>query len=116
MFAKASKTSSLLLMDCARAPPHRLPWGNVSRSKRVTMPKLLPPPLRARHRSGRAVALALTMEPDARTIYRCQLSSIFDQVSYIRNSLRSSRRCRTPILPGVQSMKYHLRTKQVNIG
>ena len=69
MFAKASKIASLLFMDCAREPPHRPPCGNVWRSKRVMMPKLLLPPLSARQRSVRAVALALTMVPDARTSY-----------------------------------------------
>ena len=69
MFAKASKIASLLLMDCVREPPHRPPCGNVWRSTRVMMPKLLLPPLRARQRSVRAVALALTMAPDARTSY-----------------------------------------------
>ena len=40
------------------------------------MPKLLLPPLRARQRSGRALALALTMAPDARTIYGRWLSNL----------------------------------------
>ena len=71
MFAKASKAASLLFMDCVREPPHRPSCGNVWRSKRVTMPKLLLPPLRERQRSVRVVALALTMVPDARTTYEC---------------------------------------------
>ena len=35
-----------------RDPPHMRPWEKVSKSKRVTMPKLLPPPRRAKKRSG----------------------------------------------------------------
>ena len=77
MFANASKTASLLFIECVREPPHRPPWGNVWRSKRVMMPKLLLPPLRARQRSGRAVALALAMAPDARTSYGFWVNIIF---------------------------------------
>lgn len=76
MLAKASKIASLLLMDCVREPPHRPPCGNVWKSKRVMMPNLLLPPLRACQRSVRAVALALTMAPDARTSYNFWLSII----------------------------------------
>lgn len=89
MFAKASKTSSLLFMDCVREPPHMPPWENVWKSKRVIMPKLLLPPLRARQRSGRAVALALTMVPVARTIYGFYLSSIFEVDIHARNPLQN---------------------------
>ena len=38
------------------------------RSKRVTIPKLLVQPFKARKRSGREVALALAIFPDARMI------------------------------------------------
>ena len=115
MFAKASNTSLLLFIDCVRAPPHRLPWGNVWRSKRVTMPKLLLPPLSARQRSGRAAAFALTMAPDARTIYGCQSSNIFEKSIRAGNPLQSSQRYRMPILLVVQSRRYHLQRGQVNI-
>ena len=74
----------------------------------MTMPKLLPPPLRARQRSGRAVALALTMAPDARTIYGCYFKSVFEMNVRIGNLLQSSRRCRMPILLVVQNRRCHL--------
>lgn len=41
--------------------------GNVIMSKRVTMPKLFPPPLRARKRSGLVFSLAFTILPSAKT-------------------------------------------------
>ncbi len=41
--------------------------GKLRVIKRVTMPKLLEPPLRARQRSGLVNADAVVMEPEART-------------------------------------------------
>lgn len=44
------------------------PWGKVDRSNRVTMPKLLEPPFRARKRVGWVVAVVWRRVPFARTI------------------------------------------------
>lgn len=48
-------------------PPQKGFRGNVRRSKRVTTPKLFPPPLRARQRSGFSAVPARTTSPEART-------------------------------------------------
>ena len=43
------------------------PWGKVSREKAVTMPKLLPPPRRAKKRDGLVVGVMVVMEALGRT-------------------------------------------------
>lgn len=50
--------------------------GKQRKVNRVTMPKLLPPPLRAFHRSGFVDAEAVTIDPDART---SSYSTTFEQ-------------------------------------
>lgn len=56
-------------------PPQILVAGYALRSKRVTMPKLFWPPLRAAKRSNRDVALAFTISPLARTISKFRIES-----------------------------------------
>lgn len=56
-------------------PPQPRPWGTTRRSKRVTMPKLLEPPLRALKRSALVVGFALTIVPDERTTW-CLLACL----------------------------------------
>lgn len=47
-FSKADIIAEDWLIVYTFEPPHNSPWGNVKRSKRVTIPKLFPPPLRAK--------------------------------------------------------------------
>ena len=56
-------------------PPKYWPNSKVLRSKRVTIPKLFEPPLRAVKRSGLSRALALLIEPFARTISKFETRS-----------------------------------------
>lgn len=65
----ARKTGSRWEMSWASFVTERLPWGNVARSKRVTTPKLLAPPFRARYRSLLDVWLALVRVPSPRTTW-----------------------------------------------
>ena len=48
-------------------PLHILVEGKLRALKRVTMPKLLEPPLRARQRSGLLDSEAVMMDPEAST-------------------------------------------------
>lgn len=75
MLVKAVKNSVAAPGAYTILPPQIRVAGYASRSKRVTMPKLFWPPLRAAKRSCRDVALAFTIAPLARTISKFKIES-----------------------------------------
>ncbi|KAJ8069918.1 hypothetical protein OCU04_000326 [Sclerotinia nivalis] len=67
ILASALKFSSRVEIGYITSPAYCLPCGKVLMSNRITIPKLLLPPLSAVHRSEFALALALMIRSSART-------------------------------------------------
>ena len=71
MRARMREVEVLGVRGKLRKPPHMGPWGKGSREKAVTMPKLLPPPRRAKNRDGWLVGVMVVMEALGRTSWGC---------------------------------------------